>query len=284
MNDSIKTVKIAVIGGDARQYHLAELLAAGGHTVTTYGIDPTPPGVIACGSAREAAESCRAVIFPVKPKESINDHIEKIHPDGGAVIFSWSPCCDAVADINARGWESYDFAADEALTVRNAHLTAEGALSLFMNEKDTAVLGSRILVTGSGRVAKCVCRAFSSLGANVTMMARSKGNLAWAELSGWGTVDLKDEHAHQDTLASDHDAIINTVPIRLLTGAALNAVPSGTLVIDLASAPYGVDIGEASARGVNVIRAGGVPGKYAPASAAALIADCVRRRIGGSTT
>ncbi len=65
MNDSIKTVKIAVIGGDARQCHLAGLLAADGHTVTTYGIDPTPPSVIACGSVEEAAESCRAVIFPL---------------------------------------------------------------------------------------------------------------------------------------------------------------------------------------------------------------------------
>lgn len=287
MNDNTKTARIAVIGGDARQIYLARTLADDGYTVRTYGIDNTDgvyadiPGVTKCDAVADATACCRAVIFPVKPKESINDHIDKIDSEPGTVIFAWNPDAQTVDSIAARGWVLFDLASDEALTVKNAQLTAEGSLSLFMNEKSTAVLGSRILVLGSGRVAKCVCRTFSALGADVTMMARSAGELAWAELSRWGIVDVLDETARLRALSSGYDAIINTIPTPLLSGCALDAIPGGTLVIDLASAPYGIDPDRARLHGITAYRASALPGKYAPAAAASLIAECVRRHLRG---
>lgn len=282
MNDSIKTAKIAVIGGDARQQYLADALADSGYAVRTYGIDDIP-GAVSCDTIVEAADSCCAVIFPVRPRENINENINKICAADGALIFAWNPDTSAAEASAARGYRLYDLLTDEALTVKNAQLTAEGTLSLFMNEKATSVLGSRVLVTGSGRVAKCVCRAFSALGADVTMMARATGELAWAELSRWDTVDMRDESARLRALSSGYDAIINTIPSQLLTGRSLDAIPEGTLVIDLASAPYGIDPDEAYTHGIKTIRAAALPGKYAPISAAALIAECVRRHIEGGT-
>ncbi len=282
MNDSNKTGKIAVVGGDARQEHLARVLAADEYEVSTYGIDTAVFSASPSGTFADAAESCRAVIFPVKPKESINEHIKMLN--GGAVVFSWSPSCELVSAINERGCESFDLAADEALTIKNACLTAEGALSLFMNETSSSVAGSDILVIGSGRVARCVCSAFSALGARVTMMARSKRELVWAEVSGWRRADLKNEPERLAALAARRGAVINTVPARTLDGASLDKIRPGTLFIDLASAPYGIEEDEASARGIKLIRAGGLPGKYAPASSAEIIADCVRRKLEGGAT
>lgn len=284
MNDNTKAASIAVIGGDARQGYLARTLADGGYAVRTYGIDDDLPGVTKCDTIANAAVSCRAVIFPVRPKESIKDNIDKINAAPGAVIFAWNPDTETADVIASRGWTLHDLAADEALTVKNAQLTAEGTLSLFMNEKPTAVLGSHVLVLGSGRVAKCVCRAFSALGADVTMMARSAGELAWAELSRWNVADIRDETARLHALSSANDAVINTIPSMLLTGCTLGVIPDGTLVIDLASAPYGIDPDEAQLYGITARRASALPGKYAPAAAAALIAECVRRRTSGGGT
>ncbi len=268
MNGSNKTVKIAVIDGDARQRYLASLLDADGYDVGTFCPGDTSVSV--------SDAPYRAVIFPVKPKESIKDQIKRFRPDSGAVLFSWSPSCDTAAEIASSGWESFDFAADEALTVKNAYLTAEGALSLYMDETNIAVRGSRIIVFGSGRVAKCVCRVFSALGADVTMAARSKGELSWAEISGIHTVDIKDGGALEAVLLRGVDAVINTIPARVLPD-----MPKGVFIIDLASAPYGIGEYEADAAGARLLRAGGLPGKYAPESAAALLADVVRRRMEG---
>ena len=281
MNDNKKTAAIAVMGGDARQAYLAGKLASAGYTVRTYGIEADIPGAEKCGTAAEAAAFCRAVIYPVRPKENIEDHIKEIDAAEGAVIFAWSPNEAAAKEIAERGWRLYDLAADESLTVKNAQLTAEGALAFYMGKKSTAVLGSRVLVTGSGRVAKCVCRAFGALGADVTMMARDAGELAWAQLSRWGAVDIRDEGARLGALASGYDVIINTIPVMLFTGRMLDAIPEGTLVIDLASAPYGIDPDEAGMRGINAHRVSALPGKYAPDTAAGLVAGCVCRYIEG---
>lgn len=280
MNDNKKTVKVAVIGGDARQLFLAEHLAEDGYTVHTFQIDDNIPGVSKCKSPGDIA-LCSAVILPVKPKDNIDIHICGIDAVPGAVLFAWDPEDASLENAAAHGWTVCDLATDETLTVKNAQITAEAALSIFMTETKISVLASRILVLGSGRVAKCVCRSFSALGANATMMARSDGELAWAQLSHWNTVDIRDDTARLRAYASGYDAIINTIPRRIITGCTLDAIPENTLLIDLASAPFGFDTEEARSRGINAHRASALPGKYAPESAAALIAECVVRRLEG---
>ena len=226
----------------------------------------------------------RAVIFPVRYeglKEKIvalND-INKENPkEPEGMIFAWSPDSGACEAAEARGYRVFDLAKDEALTVKNALLTAEGALYLFMTARDASVLGSRVLVLGSGRVAKCVCRVFSALGADVTVAARKREALAWAELFYHGAVPLTQDEPLGREFLSSFDAVLNTVPARVVP---VDALSRGALYIELASPPYGVDIEAAREAGVDVRLASGLPGKYAPSSAARIIADCVIRELGG---
>ncbi len=273
MNDSNRKTAVTVVGGDARQKELAALLAAEGYAVR---------------DADEASDASdmpsRAVIFPVRYeglKEKIvalNDINKENTSEPGSMIFAWSPDAGACEAAKARGYRVFDLAKDEALTVKNALLTAEGALSLFMTARDASVLGSRVLVLGSGRVAKCVCRVFSALGSNVTVAARRREALAWAELFYKGAVPLTQGEPLGREFLSSFDAVLNTVPARVVP---VDALSRGALYIELASPPYGVDIEAAKAVGVDVRLASGLPGKYAPVSAARIIADCVIRELGG---
>ena len=77
-------------------------------------------------------------------------------------------------------------------------------------------------------------------------------------------------------ISKGYDVIFNTVPYWLFDAAFLNAVDKKTLLIDLASAPGGIDITEAKRLRSKVLWAASLPGKYAPESAGALICDCVR--------
>ena len=71
------------------------------------------------------------------------------------------------------------------------------------------------------------------------------------------------------------DLIFNTAPALILDGARLRETREDCVIIELASAPGGVDLAEARRLGRQVIQAPGLPGKVAPRSAAAAIRDSI---------
>ena len=69
--------------------------------------------------------------------------------------------------------------------------------------------------------------------------------------------------------------IINTVPARVLTDAALCMAADGAVIMELASPPGGFDRTLAENIGLHVVPAPGLPGQRAPESAARLIRSTV---------
>lgn len=285
-----KTNRIAVLGGDERQSRIAEYFASEGKKVNVYGVPGDALGACRCETAAEAVEGCGIVVFPlpaVKNGIYLNEKSGALVPvevilDAvcrGAEIYAGKADPAFRVFCRERGLSLTDYYESERFTVKNANLTAEGALEIYMSEKKIAVTGSKILLIGSGRVAKCVARCFSALGAKLTVMARNKSELAMAEIAGHGVEDITDGRARLAEFASGYDAIINTVPVTFMTGCCLYVIPEETLVIDLASAPYGIDVTEARRLGIKAVRASSLPGKYAPESAAKIIVDEITERM-----
>ena len=77
------------------------------------------------------------------------------------------------------------------------------------------------------------------------------------------------------SLAHGYDLIINTVPARLLSGEILHRMSAGTVILDLASVPGGIDLDTAGKLGLNVTWALSLPGKYAPITAGIMIGETV---------
>ena len=76
-------------------------------------------------------------------------------------------------------------------------------------------------------------------------------------------------------LLAKHDTVINTIPAPVLPRKMLEKLPRGALVIDLASLPGGTDFDAAEALGIQAEHALALPGKCAPDTAGALIAQTV---------
>ena len=76
-------------------------------------------------------------------------------------------------------------------------------------------------------------------------------------------------------LLAKHDTVINTIPAPVLPRKMLEKLPRGALVIDLASLPGGTDFDAAEALGIRAEHALALPGKCAPDTAGALIAQTV---------
>lgn len=75
------------------------------------------------------------------------------------------------------------------------------------------------------------------------------------------------------------DFIFNTVPERILSEERLRHVGKNTWILDIASAPGGVDYRAAEALSVNAVLLPGLPGRYAPASSAEILADFIENQI-----
>ena len=144
-------------------------------------------------------------------------------------------------------------------------------MQIAMQEMAVTVCGSRVLIIGYGRVAKACSRLFLAAGADVACTARRLSALADAENNGCRAFLLGELYGRIDSF----DLIINTVPHLILDKAMLSAAAKDAVIIDLASAPGGVDQNAAAALNKRCIHALSLPGKVAPITAGEIIAKTV---------
>lgn len=148
----------------------------------------------------------------------------------------------------------------EDYAVRNAALTAEGAVMILM-QRCAPLLGSRVLLVGYGRIAQQLARRLAAFGACVTVATRRAAARALAETAGFAAQDTAD-------IRGTYDIVINTVPAPVLRGAY-----GAALCLELASASGGW------ADETPVLHAGGLPAKYAPEAAARIVRDAIYETI-----
>lgn len=154
-----------------------------------------------------------------------------------------------------------DLSLSEELKLRNAVTTAEGALSLLIQNTDRALFGMPILIVGYGAIGKRLSQLLLSLGAEVTVAARKEKDRVAAALAGCGT---------QDTATirlKGFRGLINTVPVPLIDRPLLEQREKDLCILELASPPYGMDPSLAEEMGIHYIPGPALPGKVAPLTA-----------------
>ena len=289
-----KRDKIVILGGDLRQYTAAVMLEQMGYSIkmfAIYGAKENADFSTFGADFYTALNEADAVILPLpvsadgiylncpclngKEKLKLADILKSISKNTVIVGGKLPPLFVAEAENN--GFTVRDYFESEDFQIRNAYITAEAALSIAMNSLDKNICGSKIAITGYGRIAKHLERLLLGLGADVTVAARKDSDLAWACSHGCSVLKIgegKEENIYG--LSDGYDVIYNTVPQRLFDEDFLKRVNKSTYIIDLSSLPGGVDIRAAKELGSNVLWAASLPGKYAPKSAGIIIASCVR--------
>lgn len=195
--------------------------------------------------------------FPPLRKLLLADGHEITDPASADMVISppWDP--------------SARYARREEYQIAIARLTAEGAIALLRSE--TGLSGAHILLLGYGRIARLLARELQKAGALVTAAARSGEQRAWAEAESIEALPLDALSGALDRF----DVIIGTIPAPVLTEPLLALVRKDALLLELASAPGGIDAAAAHERGLRYIRAPGLPAKYAPERAAVILRDAV---------
>ena len=284
--------QIAVLGGDMRQYVVARELCNRGAQIYTYGIcvgASEATDIKVCDELCEAVYGASAVLLPLPatadgvslncPSIKSSDRItlEKIIDSTNA------PCCvcggkipqNTVIRAQTKGISVYDYFEEERLQIKNAYITAEAALSIAMNSLDKCVRDSRLVITGTGRIARLLADLLTRIGAEVTVAARNTDSLTYFEIMGCETLKIEEGTPWNRRFLKGYDIIFNTVPSWLFDRSFLEDADKKMLIIELASAPGGVDICAARELSSNILWASSLPGKYAPYSAGVLIAECI---------
>jgi len=277
--------RFAVIGGDDRQGCLANSLKDDGCDVVTSGLAGCP--VLSAGpkqlDVHSAIRQADVVVLPLPISRdtcTINAPYcveliylkDVLNSVGRGQVVTGGLIDDEFAKaITARGAAAHDYFKREELTVLNAIPTAEGALEIILRETNHTVYGSKILISGFGRIGKVLTKMFVSLSADVTVSVRKHSDSVWAQIEGAKSAFAKDL---QD-MKLDEDIVINTVPSMIFDENLLAKMNKSAIIVDLASAPGGIDIGAAKNMGIKVIVAQSLPGKCAPQTAGEFIKETI---------
>jgi len=250
-----------IIKDDKRYDHTQSYLERAGH--------------VFCGH-EAAAQSLDFVIFPFAAevdKTTYNvDFFAALRSD--TLIFSgikhdWiDKNCRLLGLCYHVLMESRDVAA------KNAVPTSEGVLAYLINNRDETIAGSRVLVVGYGICGRDLARRLGGLGADVTTLVRRELKEQEAQSDGFHAIYA----AQFDT--ESYDIIINTVPQTILTPPMLEG-RDGTLFIDIASKPYGLDMDVCKRLNPLSALLSGIPGKHAVKTAGEILGEHIRQVMEG---
>ncbi len=165
----------------------------------------------------------------------------------------------------------FDYYKDENLACDNAIPTAEGVLGILINSLPVTINGLCCAVTGYGKCAKALAKTLKNLGADVTAVVRRAESVREAENDGIKGCFFDEFAEKADTFA----AVINTVPARVIDAEIIKNLRKDCLLIEIASAPFGIDFDTAKECGINTVKAGSLPGRISPQTAGEIICKSV---------
>lgn len=235
-----------VAGGDSRQIYLAKKLSDMYNILMT-GFDNCEYDLKNMDISEISDNEFDGIILPIpasadgitvntpfsEKKIRLDSLIQKLKTDG--IIFG-GKINDKVSELFKKNNIDFeDYSKREEFSVLNAVATAEGALQIAIENSSETIFSQKILITGFGRIAKALVKILKGLGADVTVSARKKSDLAWAEFYGCKTINIKNPAQFIDSF----NIVFNTVPCMIFDENILMNMNNKVLLIDLASKPGG---------------------------------------------
>ncbi|MBM7623458.1 dipicolinate synthase subunit DpsA [Sporohalobacter salinus] len=289
MNNRLKGVEIAVLGGGNREEVMLHSLAAADAKIKTLGQPENKiEGLIIKDKLSEVIKDADVIIAPMTGidqrgylKTTFDNKSVRLTQEFFSQLAPESMFMIGMAQEEIKNYcqqndlELIQLADLDELAILNSIPTAEGAIQVAMENSDITLHGNKSIVLGLGRLGLTQARMLEGLGSETYVAARNPADRARAKELGMIPVsftELKD-------VISEMDFIYNTVPALVLNREVLTEVKSEALIIDLASAPGGTDFTAAEELGIEAILSLGLPGKVAPKTAGEILGKIVPRLI-----
>lgn len=286
MQPDLKGVKVAVLGGDAREIVLVSTLSRLGAHVQVVGlpVKHEPPHVSLFTSLEEAIRDVQAVILPV-PGILENGNIYCVYEEKPLVLsetlliklspqtpvfsgFARPKLKEIVQSSNVRLITILDL---DEVAILNSIPSAEGAIQMAMENTIITIHNSKSFVLGFGRTGASIARLLHGMGARVTVVTRDAAHRARVYEMGMEAIPF----SQLSEAITQAEIIFNTVPTMVLTNAILNKAKEDAVIVDVASPPGGTDFESAKRLGIKALLAPGLPGKVAPKTAGQILSRVI---------
>lgn len=287
--------KWTILGGDGRQIAMLHLLRERGIPVSAWGIGDASTEA----DWRDAVRDAEVILLPL-PSSGDGVRIRSPFREGLGLRFSCllealppnTLICGGklpqiwVEQARQAKLRVLDYFDSEALQLRNALPTVEGAILLALQALPVTLDGCEIAVLGYGRIASLLAEKLTALGATVTVYARKERDLIHARLRHCQSIRLcgSNEQSSLCGLSESCRMVINTIPIPLVTEPILKCWPKACLLMELASLPGGFDIAAAERLGFTRIAAAALPGKHFPETAGKILGETLMELVRAADT
>ena len=263
------SMNFCIIGGDLRSFFLAKILSKEKHEVTLYGFDKLE-NFKECEKYDEMIRNSDNIVLPI-PFSKDNQYVnmpfsnkdiairELFYYLENKTIFVGNIHQELKEELHRKHNQVIDFMKKEEFAILNAIPTAEATIEIILKNTKKILQNSNCLIMGFGRIGKVLAYKLKGLSAKVTCMVTSEVEKAWAVAYGYETTRIENLQ-NNCTKFKQYDIIINTIP-KVIFREELKGVKKETLIIDLASKPYGIDRNLVEQEKLNFIEALGLPRK-----------------------
>lgn len=278
----------AIIGGDLRQIFLANILSQRNYNIICFinDTDYLNDNIITAEAAYESIKSAKVIITPIpftkdkihltglddsleKNKLAINDFLNVLNKEQFLIGGNFPKnICEYCKNNNIL---FFDLLKNESISSLNSIATAEGAIATAIIKSQINIHQSKGLILGYGKCGKTLADKLKSLGMNVTIGARKKSVETEAYIKGFKFINLTNKKPD----IHNYDFIFNTIPSVILVKDLLLSLKPDTTIIDIASAPGGIDYDFAQKLNLRAYHCLGIPGKVSPESSAQFIAEAI---------
>jgi len=274
---------VGIIGGDIRMEYLAKIFVENGWNVKLAGHENNEiyiPSAVYCTEPCDVINTTALSVLGVpsikngcvyapysERKIIIDDLVYSVN--NNEKVYGCNVPNDIQQEFKRNNINYYNYSDNDYFIWKNAAVTAECCIGIII-EKTKMTLGDlSIAILGYGRISKSLSQKLLSLNCKSTVYARNEKACAEATAMGLEAIPLIELKSHANSI----DLIVNTIPYKIITKEVLDRFNGE--VIELASSPGGIDIELAKEKHIQIINAGGLPGKYAPITAAKILYETI---------
>ena len=283
----------SVIGGDDRQVHLTNILSKKGKRVCHYGLcshklqSHFNDAAYKATTPEEAIRAAPYIIGPIpfcrngilfqqtsNPKQwTPTDFLP--HFSKGQLIFAGCIPKSFKEQASQRDVKVFDLMENLSFCRFNTIATAEGAICEAIRESPINLHGSRCAILGYGNCGTTLSYYLKGMFCRTFVASNVEAEISKASLIAEQAGTLTDFYKKLNRF----DFIFNTIPSTILTNEHLSKVKPEVTIIDIASAPGGLNHQYAAEKEIFSKLCPGLPGTYAPLSSAEIIQKTIENLL-----
>lgn len=275
---------LAVIGGDMRQVYLVERFVQSKRQVCHYALCQKTDKGHCADSLEGVCDAAPYIICPIPFSKNgnifqsasqqalrIDQLLDHLRPSQS--FFAGCIPGDFRAAAEKKGVRVFDLMEDTQLSIFNTLATAEGTICEAIKRSPVNLHHSSCAVLGYGKCGSTLVSYLRGMSCHVYAFSDQAEERVRAAL-------IADQAGDLETFgecAGAFDFVFNTIPCLVVDAEILGKMKRSVTIVDIASAPGGVDHAAAEKLGLSSVLCPGLPGKYAPSSSAGAIKEVIDR-------